>query len=93
MNDADDCMQWGELEVQARAQAEKDLPPVEGRDQIKRALAEARGKLGGEDIGPAFRSGALRGRCPWLSAPTGGWKPANADIKWTAPPRTTPYFS
>ncbi len=50
MNDADDSRQWGELEAQARVQAEKDLPPAESREQIKRALAEARGKLGGEDV-------------------------------------------
>lgn len=50
MNDADDCRQWGELEAQAQVQAEKDLLPADGREQIKRALAEARGKLCGEDV-------------------------------------------
>ena len=50
MDDADDCRQWAELEAQARAQAEKDLPPGEGWEQIKRALAKAREKLGGHDV-------------------------------------------
>ncbi len=50
MNDADDCRQWGELEAQARVQAEKDLPPAEGWEQIKRALAKACEKLGGGDV-------------------------------------------
>ena len=50
MNDADDCRQWGELKAQAQVQAEKDLPPAEGWEQIKRVLAEARGKLDGEDV-------------------------------------------
>lgn len=50
MNDADGCRQWGELEAQARVQAEKDLPPAEGWEQIKLALAKARGRLGGEDV-------------------------------------------
>jgi hypothetical protein len=50
MDDKQDCRQWRELEAQARVQAEKDLPPAEGCEQIKRALARARGKLGGEDV-------------------------------------------
>ena len=50
MNDADDCRHWGELEVQAGARAEEDLPHAEGREQIKRALDRAREKLGGEDV-------------------------------------------
>jgi hypothetical protein len=50
MNDADGCRQWGELEAQARVQAEKDLPPAEGREQIERVLDRARRKLCGEDV-------------------------------------------
>jgi len=38
MNDADDCRALGQLEAQARARAEEDLPHAEGREQIKRAL-------------------------------------------------------
>jgi hypothetical protein len=50
LEDADDCGQWRELEAQAQVQAEENQPPAEGWEQIKQALARARGELGGEDV-------------------------------------------
>ena len=50
MKDADDCRQWAELEAQAWVLAEEDIPHAEGREQIKRALDRARGKLADVDI-------------------------------------------
>jgi hypothetical protein len=50
MNDADDCRQWGELEAQARVEAEEHRLSAEGCEQIRRALARARSRLGGEDV-------------------------------------------